>query len=170
MKTTLNETKTEIIPFPSHVKTPAPNPDVSSISRELVDMARDLNNVYASAGNVHKFVRTHYVDTASGVYGIESLIAQILRDNGAVNPEGIEKTEFRKVAIATSMYASDIIAAVQAANGNERYPYATIHSYLSHFMTKANSQHKIGKIKLTNSEDSSRNCCKPRTKFYLIEA
>lgn len=171
MSTTLNETKTttEPLPFPSHVKTPAPNADVQAIAREIVDNSRDMNNVYESAGNVHKFVRTHYVDTAAGVYGIESLIAQILREHGAIFPAGIENTEFRKVAIASSMFASDIIKAVQDTFGKERYPYATIHSYLSFFMIKANSQNKVGKIKLTSSEDNKRHCCKPRTKFYLLE-
>lgn len=174
MNTTLNEIntarETETIPFPSHVHTSAPNPDVRAIARELVDTSRDLNNILASAGNVHNFVRAHYVDTDAGVYGIESLIAQILRENGAIFPTGIEKTEFRKVAIASSMFANDIIKIVHDTFGKERYPYATIHSYLSYFMTKPNSQHKIGKIKLSSSEDYNRHCCKPRIKFYLLEA
>jgi len=161
--TTKNET-TSKLPFPSHVKQACPNTDVQAVAREIVDTSRDLNNLFASAGNVHNFVRAHYVDTASGTYGIESLIASILKSRNAIFPNGIEATEFRKVAISSAMYASEIIAAVQDTFGKERYPYATVHSYLSYFMKK-----KVGKIKLSNKEDSARPCCKPRTKFYLVE-
>lgn len=156
----------ETIPFPSHVKSPCPNADVQALAREIVDTARDKNNLLSSSGNVHYFVRDHYVDTASGTYGIESLISAILKENNAIFPAGIEKTEFRKVAIASAMFASDIIESVQEAFGKDRYPYATIHSYLSHFMNKNG---KIGKIKLSTFEDSDRPCCKPRIKFYLVE-
>lgn len=169
-----NETQTtvatEAMPFPSHVKSPAPNNDVVVLSREIVDISRDANNLLASAGNVHKFVRTHYVDTASGIYGIESLIASILKAHGAQFPKGIEATEFRKVAINASMFASEIIAEVREAFGNERYPDSVIHSYLSHFMIQPKSANKVGKIKLSKHEDATRTCCKPRTKFYLLEA
>lgn len=171
MKTKLNnETTTAAMPFPSHVNEPCPNKDVQSLAREIVDTARDKNNLLESAGNVHLFVRDHYVDVETGTYGIESLIASILRSRNAVFPMGIESTEFRKVAIGAGMFASEVIAEVQETFGKERYPYATIHSYLSHFMTQAKSQNKVGKIKLTNGEDSTRTCCKPRVKYYLIEA
>jgi hypothetical protein len=159
-----HQIETETLPFPSHVKEACPNKDVQSLSRELVDTARDKNNVLACAGNVHLFVRDHYVDTSTGTYGIESLIASILRDNNAVFPLGIEGTEFRKVAIATAMFATEVIEAVRNTFGVDRYPDATIRSYLSHFMAE-----RIGKIALTTTEDCDRKSCKPRTKFYLVE-
>lgn len=171
MNTTLNniETQTETLPFPSHVKAACPNNDVQTVSREIVDTSRDLNSLFKSGGNVHNFVRCHYVDTAKGIYGIERLIAAILADNGAIFPQGIEKSEFRTIAIGQAMFVSDIIAKVREVFGNERYPDSVIHSYLSYFMTKPNSQNKVGKIKLTNAEDASRHCNKPRTKFYLVD-
>lgn len=156
-------------PFPSHVTTPAPNADVLPLSREIVSTSQDLNNVLTSAGNVHKFVMAHYVDTATGTYGIERLIASILTQNRSVFPNGIENSEFRKVAIASSMFVSEIIAIVQDTFGKDRYPYATVHSYLSYFMTKEGCKNKVARIKLTNAEDKDRPCNKPRTKFYLIE-
>lgn len=162
---TKNETSGKL-PFPSHVTEACQNKDVQAVARDIVDTSRDVNNLLASAGNVHNFVRAHYVDVSTGTYGIESLIASILSNRNAIFPAGIEKTEFRKVATATAMYASEIIAAVQDTFGKDRYPYATIHSYLSYFMAKNG---KIGKIKLKNNEDQMRNCCKPRTKFYLVE-
>lgn len=166
MKTTTENT---VLPFPSHVTAPCQNEDVKALAREIVDTARDKNNLLASAGNVHMFVRDHYVDTATGTYGIESLIVSILKSNNAVFPKEVENTEFRKMAISASMFASDIIAAVQDTFGKERYPYATIHSYLSYFMSGKKGNGKLGKIKLTNAEDSTRQCCKPRIKFYIIE-
>ena len=159
-------TKNEKLPFPSTVKSACPNTDVQAVAREIVDTSRDVNNLFASAGNVHNFVRAHYVDTSTGTYGIESLIASILAANNSVFPAGIETTEFRNVAISASMFASEIIAAVRVTFGKERYPDATIYSYLAHFMLKSG---RVGKIKLKNSEDSMRNCCKPRTKYYLVE-
>lgn len=167
--TNIETTETSKLPFPSHVKAACPNSDVQTVSREVVDTSRDLNSLFKSAGNVHNFVRTHYVDTSKGIYGIERLIAAILADNGAIFPQGIETTEFRSIAIGQAMFVSDIIAKVRETFGSERYPDGVIHSYLSYFMQKANSQNKVGKIKLTNAEDASRHCNKPRTKFYLVD-
>lgn len=174
---TTNETTSEAVatvetqlPFPSHVKSPAPNADVQAVAREIVDTSRDLNNVLASAGNVHNFVRAHYVDTNSGVYGIERLIAQILLERGAVFPQGIEDTqEFRGMAVQASLFAHEIIAAVQETFGTERYPAATIHCYLSTEMKKKQSVNKVGTIKLKTHEDIGRPCKQPRRKYYLLE-
>jgi len=167
MKTEINETvKAGLLPFPSTVTAPAPNADVQAIARELVDTARDKNNVLNAAGNVHFFVRDHYVDTATGTYGIESLIAAILQAHGAIFPAGIEATEFRKVAIAGAMFTSEIIAQVRDIFGSERYPDATILSFLAHFMLKSK---RVGKLKLTGAEDQGRTSCKPRVKYYLVE-
>jgi len=164
-ETTQAETKGGI-PFPSHVHSPAPNTDVQAVSREIVDTARDKNNLLDSAGNVHYLVRDHYVDTQTGTYGIESLIASILKASGAVFPKGIEETEFRNVTIAASLFTTQVIEAVRDTFGNERYPDATILSYLAHFMLKNG---KVGKLKLKGHEDTDRKSDKPRVKYYLIE-
>ena len=176
MMNTENNIATGKLPFPSTVKTPCPNADVQALSREIVDTSRDMNNILASAGNVHNYVRAHYVDTAMGTYGIESLISAILKERGAIFPAGIEgkmdengtviNGEFRNVAIAASMFATEVIAAVRDTFGADRYPDPTIRSYLSHFMTKSG---KVGNICLKSAEDCGRPCDKPRTKFYLVE-
>lgn len=171
MNTTLNApTEAEPLPFPSHVTAPAPNTDVQSVSRDMLETARDLNSLYSSAGNVHKFVRCHHVDVANGIYGIERLIASILTERGAIFPTGIESSEYRTIAIGKAMFASEVIAAVRSKVGNDRHPDSVIHSYLSYFMNKPNSQNKVGKIKLSSAEDSNRHCPKPRTKFYLVKS
>lgn len=165
----LIEIETGKNPFPSFVRSSAPNEETHPLSRQIVSTSRDVNNVLRSAGNVHNFVRMHYVDLVTGVYGIERLIAEILKDNSAVYPKGIENTEFRPVAIQTGMFATEIHAKVVEIFGTERYPFATIQAYICTFMTRKNSANHIGKIQLTNSEDCQRDCCKPRTKYYLIE-
>ena len=166
MKNETIKTVSGKLPFPSTVTSPAPNEQVQAVSREIVDTARDKNNLFESAGNVHFLVRDHYVDTATGTYGIESLLASILKEHGAQFPAGIEATEFRNVAIAASMFAHEIIAKVRDTFGTERYPDATILTYLAHFMLKAG---KVGKLKLKGSEDIGRTSDKPRVKYYLIE-
>jgi hypothetical protein len=107
--------------------------------------------------------RAHYVK--GNVNGIEQLITKILTKHNAVNPAGIESSNMRNIGIAQSMFASEVIAAVRKEFGYDRYPDATIYQYLSVNMVKNES---IARIKLTNNEDSSRECCKPRTKFYLV--
>lgn len=156
------------MPFPSHVTSPCPNGDVIPLAAEIVNTAMDKNNLLASAGNVHCFVRDHYVNVETGTYGIESLIVSILKENNAVFPADIgSNAKFRKSAIAFSMFAETVIGKVRETFGADRYPDSTIRSYLAVFMV---SNNKVGKIKLTSSEDSARTCCKPRTKYFLIQS
>lgn len=157
------ETKTnQGMQYPSHVTTPCANETVASLSREIVDTARDINNTLAS-GEIHYLVRNHYVDTAKGTYGIESLIRDILLANGAFFPKGIEATELRGIVVAGAMFTDEIIEAVRDTFGNERYPDGTIRMYLSKFGKQ------FGKVKLSNSEDSNRPCSKPRCKWYVAQ-
>lgn len=139
---------------------------VKELSPEILTTLADTNNLFAQIGVPLAF-RTHYVSTENGVNGIEQLIAKILTDANAVFTAGIETTEFRSLAIAQSLFVSEIIASVRNVFGSDRYPDATIHQYLSVFMTKNKS---VSKIKLTNVEDKNRSCCKPRTKFYLVQS
>jgi hypothetical protein len=148
--------------FPSHVTAPCADETVCGLAREIVDTSRDQNNVLAT-GEVHFFVRGHYVDTATGTFGIESLIRNILRANNAIFPAGAEKTELRAIVIAGAKFTDEIIAAVRETFGADRYPDGTIRMYLSKFGKQ------FGKVKLSNSEDSNRPCPKPRCKWYVAE-
>jgi len=166
VETTATETK---IPFPSQVKNPAPNSEVMPYASPLVDNTRDMNNIMEAAGNVHKLVRGHYVNMATGVYGIERLIASILANAEAVFPPDVEKTEFRAIAVAKSFYAVEVISAVREHFGAERYPDSVIATYLAHYMQKETSANRVGAIQLTKTEDMPRPCPKPRTKYYLLD-
>jgi hypothetical protein len=139
------------------------------LAADLIGNAQDKNNILASAGNVHLFVRDHYVDVATGTYGIESLIVSILKSHNAVFPANIgDNPTFRSVAISISMFASDVISEVRETFGSDRYPDQTIQSFLSVFMgSKGNN--RVGKIALKSTEDKDRPCCKPRTKYFLVE-
>lgn len=163
MTTMNNETKAKQgMQFPSHVTAPCADETVVSLAREIVDTNRDQNNVLAT-GEVHFFVRGHYVDTATGTFGIESLIRNILKANGSIFPKDAGLTELRPIVVAGSMFTDEIIAAVRETFGADRYPDGTIRMYLSKFGKQ------FGKVKLTSSEDSTRTCPKPRCKWYVAE-
>ncbi len=169
------------MPFPSHVKQPALNSAVLPLAPELLATAQDMNNVYATAGNVHMLVRTHFVCLVRGIYGIEALIAYVLRQNVlalALNdtgtfPRNTEETEYRSIAIQGAMFASEVIAKVrmEPGVGADRYPDSVLASYLAHHMKKAKSKNQVVAIKLSNQEDANRpkECCKPRKKYYLVD-
>lgn len=139
------------------------------MQRELLSNAIDSNNVLTTAGIRPEF-QAHVFNMQSGECGIELLIVSILQENGSTFPSNIGSTEFRQVAINGSMFASEIIQAVQDrfANGSTRYPYATVYAYLCNPANKKKSG--IVSIKLTNSEDKPRPCPKPRQKYFLPNA
>ena len=169
LETTTTETTETAIPFPSQVKSPAPNSEVLPYAAPLVENTRDMNNIMEAAGNVHKLVRAHYVNLEQGIYGIERLIASILAKNEAIFPQGVETTEFRTIAVAKAMYVTEIISAVREVFGSERYPDSVIATYLAHYMQKETSANRVGAIQLTKTEDKPRPCPKPRTKYYLLD-
>ena len=147
-----------------------------SMQRDLLGNAQDIGNVLTTAENVQPAFMPHAFNMVTGLHGVANLIADILTEREAMFARGIESTELRKVAIAASMFASEVIAEVQArfAAGTSRYPYETIHMYLSVFMNHENKHAlkglpSVAKIKLTNAEDKPRPCYKPRTKYYLVQ-
>jgi desulfoferrodoxin (superoxide reductase-like protein) len=140
-------------------------------TRELQELVisgeQDINNTLTGSKAVGPVFHTHWIELETGKNGIENLIVKILTEAQATFSKGIESSEYRVIAISQSLFASDVIAEVQKrfSIGSIRYPYNTIHQYLSIFMFRKG---KVGKIKLTNQEDQDRECCKPRTKWYLI--
>jgi len=128
---------------------------------------QDTNNVLTT-NNVSPMFQGHVFNMVTGEHGIENLIISILRQNNSILPKGIENSNLRNVAIASAMFASDIMAIVESyfTAGSTRYRYETIHQYLSVFMFRKGT---IGKIKLSNNEDKPRSCFKPRCKWYLVE-
>jgi len=142
----------------------------------ILEGEKDINNVLTTSKQVGPLFHTHYVNMTNGQNGIENLISEILTDRQAVFPKDIEETEYKKIAVAASLFAEEIIQEVQSrfASGSIRYPYNTIHLYLSVFMFRKG---KVGKIKLKGiskfnaiDEDPDRKCSKPRCKWYLIQS
>ncbi len=138
-----------------------------AMNREVQSNCQDINNVLTTSGKVKAVFHTHFECMETGECGIADLISRILREREASFPANVEQTELRSIAIAGSMFTSEILAEVQSrfSAGSIRYPLQTVKAYLSVFMRK---QGKVGKIQLSNSEDSQRECCKPRCKWYLI--
>lgn len=147
-------------------------------NREVLSMQQDLNNVL-TGGKVAPTFQGHYFNADDEKHGIANLIADILREREAEYIMGAENSEFRKVVLATSMFASEIIDEVKArfTAGTTRYNYNTVHVYLSVFMNVKNARKLASvpglvQVKLDNKEDSDRpkNCFKPRRKYYLVKA
>lgn len=140
------------------------NEQIASLVREVHQNIIDGNNVLTTA-HVPPVLQGH--NEANGITG---LIAEILKDNGAEFPLGVETTEFRKIAVAAGMFATDIAAQVQLrfSAGSSRYPKESVQVYLAVYLAKKGL---VGKIQLTKYEDKDRpcSCCKPRTKYFLVQ-
>lgn len=134
----------------------------------VLENGKDANNVMTVA-NVSPVFQTHVFNVETGKHGIKHLISEILSEAEAVFPQGAEATELRPIVLAASMLADDIKAEVERrfSAGSTRYPYATVHQYLSVFMVK---EGMVCKFQMTSKEDSERHCCKPRTRYYLKQA
>lgn len=129
---------------------------------------KDSNNVLTASG-IPPVFQTHVFNANTGKHGIKHLIAEILTANEAIFPEGTENGQLRSVVLSASMLASEVKDEVEKrfSAGSSRYPYATVHQYLSVFMVK---QGMVVAVQMTNEEDKDRHCCKPRTRYYLKQA
>ena len=134
----------------------------------VLESGKDSNNVLSVAG-IPPVFQTHVFNVESGKHGVKNLIVEILTENGATFPSGTEATELRPIVIAASMMASEIKSEVDRrfAAGSSRYPYATVHQYLSVFMVNEGT---VCKFKMTSKEDFKRHCNKPRSRYYLKQA
>ncbi len=145
-----------------------------ALSREIVDNSRDINNVLTTSAVTRAVFHTHFVSMDNSLFGIADLITSILREAEAVFPKGIETSELRGVALASALTTDEIKSAIDRrfTAGSIRYPLQSVKSYLSVFMSQSTKHHKatVGKIQMSNAEDKNRECCKPRCKWYLIDA
>jgi hypothetical protein len=137
-----------------------------SMSAEIVETCKAVNNTLTIA-EVRPHFQAHYANAQLDVCGIMALVRDILREAQAEFPRGIEATELRKIAVAASLFTSEILAEVQSrfAAGSTRYKVQSVKNCLS---TYGKQDGTIGKIQLTNGEDKPRNCAKPRCKWYRI--
>jgi hypothetical protein len=136
-----------------------------AMSAEIVANCKDINNTLSIAGTRAHF-QAHYANAELDVFGILQLVKRILREAQAEFPRGIEATELRKIAVAASMFSTDILRQVEIefSAGGFRYKMQAVKNVLSTY-----GKNEIGKITLTNAEDHPRDCSKPRCKWYLIQ-
>ena len=139
---------------------------IATLATGLLDNAQENNNIFADK-KVPLVYRNHYVNVKTGVNGIENLVIDILQNNNAVFAKDIAATPLRNMAISQAMFISEIIDEVRKQFGFDRYPDATIYTVVSVLMFKSGL---VGKIALSNVEDKNRECCRPRSKFFLIQA
>jgi len=137
-----------------------------SLSGEIVETCKAVNNTLTIA-EARPHFQTHYANAQLDVYGVLALVRDILREAQAEFPRGIEATELRKIAVAASMFTSEILAEVEArfAAGGGRYKVQAVKNCLSTYGKKDGT---IAKIRLSNGEDQPRKSAKPRCKWYLV--
>ena len=140
------------------------------MSAEVLAGQQDINAILASNPEAPVWAEGHYANQAAKLYGAEQLIADILRNNGAVFPASVGESEYRSAAIGAAMFASEIQAAIQErfTAGTKRHPYFSVHTFLcQHLANKKDGDPlKVGRIRLTYAEDKGR---KPRIKWFLIQ-
>src|SRR5271169_1338433 len=92
------------------------------MSDATVETCKAINNTLTTA-EVRPHFQAHYANAKLDVCGIMALVRDILRDKQAELPRGIEGTALRHIAIAASLFTSEIIAEVQIrfAAGSTRY-------------------------------------------------
>jgi hypothetical protein len=136
--------------------------NLTAMSQDILATSQDLNAILAS-GEVKINFRTHYVDTAKEIYGIEQLIKAILQDNGAIFPRDAHLSEMRHIVLAKAMRIKDIEKEVRKCFGFERYTFNTLKMYL-----KRELKELVCKVELTKAEDSTSKT-RPHCRYYLAE-
>ena len=152
-----------------------------SISDKTIETCKEINNTLTIA-EVRPHFQTHYANAKLDIFGIMDLVRDILRDKQAELPRGIETTELRNIAIAASLFTSEILAEVQVrfSAGSTRYKMQSVKNCLSCYgSSKTYSKGpkagqlmgdgSICRIKLSNDEDQPRKCAKPRCKWYRVQ-
>lgn len=136
------------------------------LTDQTIETCQAVNNTLDTAG-VRAHFQAHYANAKLGVYGVMDLVRDILREAQAEFPRGIESTELRKIAVAASMFTSEILAEVERrfAAGASRYKAQAVKNCLS---TYGKQDGTIASIKLSNEEDQPRECSKPRFKWYRV--
>lgn len=139
-----------------------------NVSEEVLLNSQDTNNVLSISNGVKAVYHTHYVSLDNNLAGIADLISAILREHESVFPPNVAQTELRPIAISGSMFTHEILADVQSrfTSGSKRYPLQTVKNYLSTYMPKLG---KVGRIQLSGQEDTTRQCPKPRCKWFLVQ-
>lgn len=145
---------------PDTNKTENPFAAIAAFARELIDGARDRNNVMAT-GKVEFCFRDHYVNPSDGTMGIQELIRKTLLDAGAVFPNGAENTSMRSIVISKALVMNALESKIRAEFGADRYPMATLRTMLTDRMQDVVS------VQLTKAEDPTGK--KPRTCYYIVQ-
>jgi len=153
-------------PNKTHLR-PSKSTLARALTKRIVRNMQSKNRVLAKAGDVPRYGLDTYANPAKGIYGVQPLIASILKARRAVFSIGVENhPSDRRKAIKRSLYAEEIIQRVGEDAGKECFARYTIYHYLCTLMPK---QNVVGKIRLSKDEDRPRPCSKPRIKFYLIK-
>ena len=133
-----------------------------AMSDDLLANLQDINSVLTTAETAPIF-QTHFVDLSKEIAGQKDLIIDILKEHGAI----AEMTDSREKQISVGLYTYQILKQVEIrfTKGTTRYPVASVRNCLS---THMKADNRLGKIQLTNDEDSARECNKPQKKWFAV--
>ena len=133
----------------------------------LTEEIQSLNSTL-NQESVRFAFRGHYVNVTNDRHGIKHLITEILKSNGAVLPRYTPSlpSKLRSVYLSEGMTSEEIVNHVRARFGFDRYSDKVIQMYLSRYMFKEGT---VDCVQMTGTEDVSRNCKRPRAKYYLVK-
>ena len=101
------------------------------LSKDTLSNMQDINGTL-TVGSISPVFQAHFADMRTGETGIADLICKILRDNESIFPAGSADSDLRPVAVAGSMFTSEILAQVQLlfTAGSTRYGEKSVKTYL----------------------------------------
>lgn len=108
--------------------------------------------------------RGHYVNSDTDKHGIKHLVAEILKENGAILPPF--NGSFRKLYVNIGMTSEAIITEVRNRFGYNRYTDRVIRNTLCITMPNDGT---VGIFQTESHEDTNRTCKRPRARYFLIK-
>ena len=140
-----------------------PTPQTIKLSDSVIDKSKTLNQNLSQRPEVLPEFLIPYVNLERRALGRRGLLRVIMEDRGAILP----RSHTRSDAIRVGLFCQDLLEEVKArwSSGSKAYPASSIKSCLYFEMVPLGM---VGKIQLTATEDSTRKCYRPRSKWYLI--
>lgn len=130
--------------------------------------------------NVHTLFRGSYVDLETGRHGARWLLARILMQAGSVHDAKLHDAAAKRLKsgrslaraskavrnyVSAGMTTEQLIAAVRAVNGADKYPDKTIRQNLSIVMRRAG---QVATLRLPVTVDRERGCKTTRKLWFLV--
>jgi hypothetical protein len=123
---------------------------------------KQLNQSMTATQKIPPQLQAHFPEG-----GLRGLIIKILRTHGAAWTGDTQLPSDRAAAIKAAMFVEEIVSKCKEifTAGTIRYPKQSVKNCLGEMAKDS----EVGKIGLSNGEDSNRECDRPRSKWYLVK-